>query len=109
MWTHTPNEEEERSFPDVTELVRKFMIHENTPRCLPHGRQLHSGQRCSFGSPKPPILQTHCETDGNWVTWHPAADANVAAYNPALLLGAHAHAFIEAKSGMHAIGYLLAY
>jgi hypothetical protein len=39
------------------------------------------------------------------VTWRPAADANVAAYNPALLLDTHAHAFIEAKSGTHVIGY----
>jgi hypothetical protein len=52
-------------------------------------------------------LQTRCETDGTWVTWRPAA--NVAAYNPALLLDARVHAFIEAKSGTHAIGYLLAY
>jgi hypothetical protein len=34
----------------------------------------------------------NCETDGNWVTWRSAADANVAAYNPALLFDAmHTH------------------
>lgn len=125
MWAHIPTDDDEKRFPGITELVKKFMVHHHTERCMPKDedeRHVPNGPRkpaeqdksnknrkCSFGFPKPPCGQTHRTEAGRWTLWRRDCDKWVAAYLPLLLLRIERHANAEPTAGTASIGYLFQY